>query len=251
MGDDSPAVRAERNLIHAFQMWSAAAGGRAWEGAGFSCVSNPVPKQAFNHVFVASSTARLEDVRAAITWYAENGHPLRVRVRPEVDEEFGTLTSIDLKYEGAMPGMFFRGDLTPARETGLRIERVRDQQGLDAMTALVGECFDWPPEYLSQLYNRELMETPGLYAWVGYESDEPATTGQAAVHEGTAGLYHIATTAKHRRKGYGDATTRACMKEGFRQGCDMVTLYASALGHPVYERIGFEGAGEYLTYGPQ
>jgi ribosomal protein S18 acetylase RimI-like enzyme len=249
--NDSPAVRAEHNLIRAFQMWSAAAGGRTWESEGFTCVSNPVPKRAFNHIFVTSATARLDEVRKATTWYAENGHPLRVRVRPVIDKEFGTLASIDLRCEGAMPGMFFRGDLAPARETGLRIDRVRDQQGLDAMIALVGECFDWPPEYLAQIYNRALMETPGWYAWVGYEADEPATTGQTAVHEGTAGLYHIATTAKHRRKGYGDAITRACLEEGFRQGCDMATLYASALGYPVYKRIGFEDSGEYLTYGQQ
>jgi hypothetical protein len=154
-----------------------------------------------------------------------------------IDKEFGTLASIDLRCEGAMPGMFFRGDLAPARETRLRIDRVRDQQGLDAMIALVGECFDWPPEYLAQIYNRALMETPGWYA--RHQADEPPPPARQPCAAPQAST--IPTTAKHRRR-TGDVITRL-LEEGLQAGLRYGDADASA-GYPHTSELA-EDSGEY------
>jgi hypothetical protein len=42
-----------------------------------------------------------------------------------------------------------------------------------------------------------------------------------------------------RRRGYGEALTWAAVAGGQRAGCTIASLQASALGKPVYARMGF------------
>ena len=68
----------------------------------------------------------------------------------------------------------------------------------------------------------------------------PAGTGTAFLADGTAGLYNIATTEVFRGRGVGYAVTAALMDHARDRGCAQAVLHASAMGRPVYERLGFE-----------
>jgi GNAT superfamily N-acetyltransferase len=54
-----------------------------------------------------------------------------------------------------------------------------------------------------------------------------------------AGIYWVGTLEAHRRRGYGEALTWAAVAAGQRAGCTVASLQASAMGRPVYERMGF------------
>jgi predicted GNAT family acetyltransferase len=57
----------------------------------------------------------------------------------------------------------------------------------------------------------------------------------------------VATPPEHRGKGYGAAVTARAVLEGFGQGADLAGLQASALGEPVYRRMGFREVLRYLV----
>jgi hypothetical protein len=45
------------------------------------------------------------------------------------------------------------------------------------------------------------------------------------------------------------ALTWAAAASGFERSCTIASLQASALGEPVYRRMGFETVSEYVRYG--
>jgi GNAT superfamily N-acetyltransferase len=56
---------------------------------------------------------------------------------------------------------------------------------------------------------------------------------------GIGGVYFVATLPEMRGRGYGAATVDAILGEFERRGAVFCILHATALGHPVYERLGF------------
>lgn len=63
-----------------------------------------------------------------------------------------------------------------------------------------------------------------------------------------AGIYWVSTLAAHRTLGLGAAITAHAVNEGLARGAKTVCLQASAMGFPVYERIGFSHPRTYLRF---
>jgi ribosomal protein S18 acetylase RimI-like enzyme len=133
---------------------------------------------------------------------------------------------------------------------GLMVERVRDERTLRDHVRVVAEAFGWPAEDLTLVFNRALLVDADWSGWVGYAGDEPAATSQLVEHDGVGGIYYVGTGERFRRRGYGAALTGAAVRDGFARGCSLVSLQASPAGYPLYRRMGFTDAGEYLTYLP-
>jgi GNAT superfamily N-acetyltransferase len=68
-----------------------------------------------------------------------------------------------------------------------------------------------------------------------------------AVFAGTGWVGGVAVVPAHRRAGLGGALTAAIVGLLERRGVATVLLHATALGRPVYERLGFAPETEYLT----
>ena len=59
-------------------------------------------------------------------------------------------------------------------------------------------------------------------------------------HEDSAGLFWVATKTSARKRGLGALVSAAAVEGAFRAGAKSATLTATALGAPVYRRLGFE-----------
>jgi ribosomal protein S18 acetylase RimI-like enzyme len=66
----------------------------------------------------------------------------------------------------------------------------------------------------------------------------------AYVAAGVVGIYSVATPPEHRRKGYGEAITRAAMQVARLPA----VLQPSAMGEGLYRRLGFEPVGEVTNW---
>lgn len=62
---------------------------------------------------------------------------------------------------------------------------------------------------------------------------------------GIAGVYCVATLAEARRRGYGAEVTMAALRYAAQCGYHVGALQASALGEPVYARMGFRPVGTW------
>ena len=82
---------------------------------------------------------------------------------------------------------------------------------------------------------------------VAEAGDELAGVAAGAVFAGTGWVGGVAVVPAHRRAGLGGALTEAIIEVLEARGVTTVLLHATALGRPVYERLGFVADTAYLT----
>lgn len=79
-------------------------------------------------------------------------------------------------------------------------------------------------------------------------ADELVGIGTTIMHHDTAWLAHIIVHPAYRNRGIGKYITQSLINSIDSRQCKTVYLIATALGEPVYEKLGFETETEYLFY---
>lgn len=83
--------------------------------------------------------------------------------------------------------------------------------------------------------------------YLGYLNGQPVATNMRFDGGGVSGLFVITTVPAARGKGIGGAMTLYPLLEARAQGYRYAVLFASKMGYPVYERVGFRDVGR--TFG--
>jgi GNAT superfamily N-acetyltransferase len=95
-------------------------------------------------------------------------------------------------------------------------------------------------------WGRESIVRPGYwtgrrFGYVGRVNGEAAAAGAIFLVDGIAYVGWMATAEAHRGKGYAEAIMRHGLEEEKRRsGVERTVLHATAMGEPVYRRLGYE-----------
>ncbi|MBV8801737.1 MAG: GNAT family N-acetyltransferase [Gammaproteobacteria bacterium] len=90
----------------------------------------------------------------------------------------------------------------------------------------------------------------GIKFYVGYFNHSPAATSMFIEKDDTVDIHWVGTLPEFRNKGLGQAVTvLPLQKIKTIHKIKVAILYASAMGEPLYEKIGFSGVGECHVYG--
>jgi hypothetical protein len=89
---------------------------------------------------------------------------------------------------------------------------------------------------------------PCTYAVIAYLDGEPASCALLYQAGDVAGVYWVSTLAAARRRGLAELVTSEVANEGFRRGARAVVLQASAMGAPLYRRMGFTEVSRHRRY---
>ncbi len=131
-------------------------------------------------------------------------------------------------------------ELNPAPSPAT-VTEVTTPDALAIFTDVLAEGFGEGP--------REARWVGEMYARIGYGpgkpwrhylahlDNEPVATATALTTGDTCGIYFVFTRDRARRRGIGAAVTRHALIES---GASLGVLGASAMGEPVYRRLGFE-----------
>ena len=131
---------------------------------------------------------------------------------------------------------------------GLTVERVGDADSLDRFARVASVGFGFPEEAGVQMLTPAFLNRPEVQAFLGKLDGEVVATSQLLVSGAIAGIYWVSTLASARRRGFGEAITWAAVASGRRAGCTIASLQASAMGRPVYARMGFAHVIDYERY---
>lgn len=137
---------------------------------------------------------------------------------------------------------------------GIRIERFTDEHRVADAVAVNAEAYEslkLPAAEARLYFNRPSALLSGsVSGFVAYRGDYPVATA-LAIHSGrSAGVYWVGTVAAERGKGLGELVTRLATNAGFARGARVVTLQASAMGEPVYLRMGYRTCDRSRRYRP-
>ena len=209
----------------------------------------------FNQVIVEGDEATPDALSAGVGAMRGRGEPFVMNLRVGTDDRFVGLMEqlglVPLSEHPWLPGMALHplpDGPAPIAAPDHEIRRVTDVAGLEdhIRTAVAG--FDLPEAIIRPVMATDLLDTEAATVYVGYTDGEPVTTGLGFRSGDTIGVYNIATLPSARKRGYGAAMTARIAADGAAAGCDVAILQATAMGRPVYERLGYRTVVEYMGY---
>jgi hypothetical protein len=133
--------------------------------------------------------------------------------------------------------MFGDAGVIAAGDTG--DVRVVEAATLPAYRATMGTGFGLPDGLLDPIFTPASLTDASFVALMAHDDGEPVATSAVVISGECAGVYNVATPPQFRKRGFGEAATRAAVAEGVRRGCTTTTLQASAMGFPIYARMGY------------
>ncbi len=150
------------------------------------------------------------------------------------------------------PGM--AADLHTLNETpipdGLTIRQAEDEAALEDWRAVLSAAFNFPDAVMQAWVDLTLAFGIANAPWrhhVGYWQGKPVATNFSFVGGGVVGLYCVATVPDARNRGFGAAITLQPLLDARAAGCHYAVLFASKLGAPLYQRVGFHDTGNRIS----
>lgn len=131
----------------------------------------------------------------------------------------------------------------PPAGPGLAVELVRTEAELARWAEVLGQGFGAGPHearWVAQAYRALGLDPAGpARHYLALLRGAPVGTGTLFLTPASAGLYFVFTVPGARRRGVGTELTAALLREAQRRGARLAVLSASAMGRPVYARLGF------------
>lgn len=103
-----------------------------------------------------------------------------------------------------------------------------------------GEKFEPLRAFLHEA-NLKNLKHPAQTFYVGSLEDKPVAVTLLLTHEGTAGIYAVATLPEFRRRGLSRLLLARAIADGRRRGCDIITLqvHRNSEAERLYLHLGF------------
>ena len=196
-------------------------------------------------------------VARADAFFASLGRGFTVKVRDDgADEDLRlACTTAGLEPFGQpAPEMLRRHPLPDLPSApGTEVLVVDDAAGLRAfqdVNAAAYATYGMPAEVLDDLFDQTdaVLGDPGAAIVLVRRDAEPVATAMAYLSDGVASLQWVGTVPEARGAGWGALVTTAATNLAFARGASSCTLQASAMGEPVYRRLGFETLYRWTEY---
>lgn len=210
-----------------------------------------VPMSPFNGVVGARLTADNADgvIEEAIDYFGSRSLPFSWAIGPlSTPTDLGDrLGARGFKAEEAQAGMAIDletlADGVPMAEE-LEIERVFGEGMLGTYADLVSKGFGMPEgpgaEFMSIIAEATAGPDRTSWGYVGRLDGKPVATSGVVVAGGGALVVNVVTLEEARGRGIGAAMTHRPLADVKALGYRIGTLEATAMGYPVYIRLGFE-----------
>lgn len=87
-------------------------------------------------------------------------------------------------------------------------------------------------------------QLPDVHCYLARYDGSPAGVLMANDLEGDCGIFLVGTVPEARGRGISTRLMRRALADAASRGCTISTLQASAMGHPVYRRLGYRDLGQ-------
>jgi GNAT superfamily N-acetyltransferase len=215
-----------------------------------------------SHPVISNAAFRLDDeldpdelLERARGFFGARGRGFAVWAREgvEVDRDLATaLERAGLQKVFAMPEMVLdRAPDPPPAPDGVELRRVTSAADAESYWKVAADAYatnGFPPEVFAFYDRHDGLWADGVTAFLALLDGRPASIAMTIVSHEVAGIYWVGTHREARGRGLGTVATAAAVAAGFELGCETVSLQASTLGRPIYERMGFETIYDYALY---
>jgi len=141
----------------------------------------------------------------------------------------------------------------PDLPDGISLSPVRDEQGVADFASVDTDAYatyGMPADVFVDMFDRphRLLADTQTRIVVAYQGVQPVATALTFFSGGVASLQWVGTVASARQMGLGRVVTVWATNVAFDMGATSVTLQASAMGEPLYAKLGYETRYCYREY---
>jgi ribosomal protein S18 acetylase RimI-like enzyme len=232
-------------------MARATPGGRAVERDGLLLCGTPRGNVASNMAIVTGPIRAEVVFDETDRFFRREGLPFSLWTRAHADAALTpALEEVGFLPLDRQPGMVFRpGSPLPPLPPSIEIRPVRDDGGRAACATIMGRAFAvyGLPEESTAAYFAALESVVGAdrIAVLACHDGHAVAGAVAYFADDVAGVGWIGTLPEAEGRGFGSAVTTAVVRESLARGVRFVNLQASAMGAPLYARLGFTTETHY------
>ncbi len=135
---------------------------------------------------------------------------------------------------------------TPAPPASVAIRRATTDEARAAALSVICEVFYTPAGPMA----RWTSENPRFTLYLASIGARPVAALATFLHEGVAGVYHVATVASARRRGIAGALLTLALREAQAACATQATLTATPEARRLYESLGFAICGVMEQWAP-
>ena len=152
-------------------------------------------------------------------------------------------------------------------DAGLRLDSTPPamaHEDLAAVSAPADEELDWTGDPAPRDYGAAMERAYGMPSgafsgaiddlgselrwYVAFDNGAPVACASTCERDGACGFYAVGTVPEARGRGLCSRLMRRAMADAAARGCEVAVLQASAMGEPVYARLGFRTIGRMHHY---
>lgn len=236
-----------------FSAFVRASGGDVAEVAGVTCIRSPTPFLLFHMAFVEDPSAfEPTAARQIQDFYRESRTEWCFAVPARFDDHLRALMDhvpVSAR-ESTAEMLVARGSFAPPEvPPELEVRRVQDVDQFLTWSRVCSVGFGQRDlRFFDALANPQGLTPPQVAYYLGIVNGRAVATSAAYVSDGIAGVYAVCTLPEARGRGYGAALAGAAAEDGFSRGCGISSLQATPKGFPVYVRMGYRHAFDYLDW---
>jgi GNAT superfamily N-acetyltransferase len=241
------AAAVDRSFVDSFlKLARHAEGGESHEFGAVTAYTTGSKFSLFNGCVVVQPAAPM-DFGAALDWLAGLGVPHRAFLREDLVSLEGVAVERGLKRDDVLyPGMVLHPiPSPPAPPPHVAIRPVADEADLETFVAASTDD-DIADPAIRRLLTPSFASDPDVRLFVAELEGRPVGTSIAIRSDAVSGVYSVGTRSAARGHGVGTAATWAAVEAGRAWGCDTVVLQSSAMGLPIYTRMGFVTVVQYI-----
>lgn len=111
------------------------------------------------------------------------------------------------------------------------------------------QSLGFPPGLFREAFDPELLLEPETWACLGFEDERALACASLYTVDDVGFIGWVGALPEARGRGLAAACTVAATNRAFARGLDLVSLQASAMGAPLYPRLGYEPVYDYRLFG--
>lgn len=217
-------------------------------------VGKPTLDSHLNGVFrykTGSSDNEVIDLCNQLFEWRPDGFVLWIREHGDINlEKHLKELGLKAKRETGVAAMIIRKPLPETEAiSSLEISHVNNKKDLEDFALVTEKAFDLSPDLsklaISPASNFKNSKT---IAFLIREKNKPLASGMTILEDDVAGIYYIGVLTEARGRGLGKLITSITTNAGFSLGARAVVLQASALGEPIYQKLGYEIISHFRCY---
>jgi GNAT superfamily N-acetyltransferase len=210
-----------------------------------------LPFAFFNLIFVQHPLKNpLGTLDRAVAHFQKRSLPAIICIAPGIDEKTEALVQQrGFPRVNPHPGMSLFPIPQPAEAPASMVVRpVKDENDLRLFQTTAEAGFGMPYSLPQRVLTTNFLNHPNVFMYLGYIGEKPVSTSILVVSGPVAGIYFVSTLPEYRQRGYGMTMSWHAVNEGRKLGCEIATLQASAMGRPIYAKMGFGITCDFRRY---